>query len=152
LRISAKADYAIQAAAELATYPSGQLIKGVELARAQRIPLQFLENILRAMKAAEIVTTQRGTDGGYGLARPADQITLADVLDAVEGPLAGVRCTSLQHLDYQGAAAPLRDVWMAMWANMRAVLGSVTLADLAAGELPPSVVRMITDHGAPLRT
>jgi Rrf2 family protein len=150
LRISAKADYAVRAAAELATVPSGRLVKGEELARAQGIPLEFLENILRAMRVGEIVIAQRGVDGGYALARPAEQITLAEVLDAVEAPLAGVQRTRLEDLDYPGAAARLVDVWIAMRASMRAVLGSVTLADLAAGDLPVSVLEILVEPEAEL--
>jgi Rrf2 family protein len=136
VRISAKADYAVRAAAELAAAPYGRLIKGEEIARAQDIPLEFLENILRAMRISGIVITQRGHDGGYALARPAGEITVAEVLDAVEPPLAGVQRIRLEDLDYPGAAAALADVWIAMRQSMLAVLGSVTLADLAAGDLP----------------
>jgi Rrf2 family protein len=148
LKISAKADYAVRAAAELAAAPEGRLIKGEELARAQEIPLEFLENILRAMRMAGVVVTQRGIDGGYALARPADQITLAEVLDAVEGPLAGVQRTPLEDLAYPGAAARLVDVWIAMRASMRAVLESVTLADLAAGNLPGAVLEIVAGPAA----
>jgi Rrf2 family protein len=151
VKISAKADYAVRAAAELATVPSGRLVKGEELARAQGIPLEFLENILRAMRVGGIVIAQRGVDGGYALARAAEQITLAEVLDAVEAPLAGVQRTQLEELDYPGAAARLSDVWIAMRANMRAVLESVTLADLAAGDLPVSVLEILAEPGAGLR-
>jgi Rrf2 family protein len=133
VRISAKADYAVRAAAELAAGPQGRLIKGEEIARAQAIPLEFLENILRAMRIAGIVVTQRGHDGGYALARPADQITVAEVVDAVEPPLAGVQRTRLEDLAYPGAAA-LGDPWIAMRESMLSVLASVTLADLVAGE------------------
>jgi Rrf2 family protein len=127
------------------------LIKGEELARAQAIPLEFLENILRAMRMAGIVVTQRGIDGGYALARPADQITLAEVLDAVEPPLAGVARIRLEDLAYPGAAARLADVWIAMRASMRAVLESVTLADLAGGNLPDAVLEILaeTEVGLP---
>ena len=151
MRISAKADYAVRAAAELATATSGRLVKGEELARAQGIPLEFLENILRAMRVAGIVTAQRGIDGGYALARPADQITLAEVFDAVEAPLAGTQRTRLEDLDYPGAAARLVDVWIAMRVSMLAVLGSVTLADLAAGDLPVSVLEILAEPDAELR-
>ena len=142
MRISARADYAVRAAAELAASPAGRLAKGEELARAQGIPLEFLENILRAMRVAGIVVAQRGIDGGYALARPAAEISLAEVVDAVEGPLAGISRTPLEDLDYPGVAARLADVWIAMRESMRAVLEAVTLADLAAGELP--------ELGAPL--
>jgi Rrf2 family protein len=126
----------------LAASPAGRLVKGEELARAQGIPLEFLENILRAMRVAGIVVAQRGIDGGYALARPAAEVTLADVVDAVESPLAGISRTPLENLDYPGVAARLGDVWIAMRESMRAVLEAVTLADLAAGELP--------ELGAPL--
>jgi Rrf2 family protein len=150
VRISAKADYAVRAAAELAAAPYGRLIKGEELARAQAIPLEFLENILRAMRIAGIVVTQRGHDGGYALARPAADISVAEVLDAVEPPLAGVQRTRLEDLAYPGAAAALADVWIAMRESMRAVLGSVSLADLAAGDLPASLLEIVAAGDAPL--
>jgi len=147
VRISAKADYAVRAAAELAAAPSGRLVKGEELARAQGIPLEFLENILRAMRVAGIVIAQRGVDGGYALARPAAEITLADVVDAVEGPLAGMQRTPLEDLDYPGVASRLVDVWIAMRESMRAVLEAVTLAELAEGNLPPSVLGIVGGSG-----
>jgi Rrf2 family protein len=150
VKISAKADYAVRAAAELAAVPSGRLVKGEELARAQDMPLEFLENILRAMRVAGLVVAQRGIDGGYALARPADQITVVEVLDAVDEPLSGVQHTPLEDLDYPGAAARLGDLWLAMRASMRAVLESVTLADLAAGDLPPAVLEIIAEPGAEL--
>jgi Rrf2 family protein len=150
VKISAKVDYAVRAAAELAAAPSGRLVKCEELARAQGIPLEFLENILREMRVAGLVIAQRGIDGGYALARPAAEITVAEVLDAVEGPIAGVQRTPLEDLAYPGAAARLVDVWIAMRASMRAVLGSVTLADLAAGDLPPSVLEIIAEAEAGL--
>jgi Rrf2 family protein len=145
VKISAKADYAVRAGAELAAAPFGRLIKGEEIARAQAIPLEFLENILRAMRIAGIVVTQRGHDGGYALARPAAEITVADVLDAVEPPLAGVQRIRLEDLAYPGAAAALGDLWIAMRESMLAVLGSVTLADLAAGDLPAPMVALDAD-------
>ena len=148
MKISARADYAVRAAAVLASAPAGTLVKGEHVAREQGIPLEFLENILRAMRVGGIVVAQRGTDGGYALSRPADEITVAEVLDAVEGPLAGVSRTPLEDLSYPGPAARLVDVWIAMRASMRAVLGSVTLADLAAGELPLSVVEIVADPDA----
>jgi Rrf2 family protein len=148
VKISARADYAVRAAAVLAAAPEGGLVKGEQVAREQGIPLEFLENILRAMRVAGVVIAQRGIDGGYALARPADQITVAEVIDAVEGPLAGVQQTRLEDLAYPGAAARLVDVWIAMRASMRAVLGAVTLADLAAGDLPASVLEIVADPDA----
>jgi Rrf2 family protein len=150
VKISAKVDYAVRAAAELAAAPRGRLVKCEELARAQGIPLEFLENILREMRVAGLVIAQRGIDGGYALARPAAEITVAEVLDAVEGPIAGIQRTPFEDLAYPGAAARLVEVWIAMRASMRAVLGSVTLADLAAGDLPPSVLEIIAEPEAGL--
>jgi Rrf2 family protein len=152
VKISAKSDYAVRAAAELAAVAPGTLVKGEELARVQGIPLEFLENILRELRVAGIVVAQRGIDGGYGLARPAEDITVAEVLEAVEGPLAGVQRTPLEDLAYRGAAARLADVWIAMRAGMHAVIGSVTLADLAAGDLPDSVRAVIPIAEAPSPT
>ena len=147
MRISAKADYAVRAAAELAASTPGRLVKGEELSRAQSIPLEFLENILRDMRVAGLVVAQRGIDGGYALARPAAEITLAEVVDAVEAPLAGVQRTPLEDLDYPGVAARLSDVWIAMRESMRAVLGAVTLEELAEGNLPPSVLEIVGGTG-----
>jgi Rrf2 family protein len=144
VHLSAKADYAIRATAELAVAGDGP-VKGERLASAQRIPPKFLENILLDLKHADLVRSQRGADGGYWLARPADEITLADVIRAVDGPLAYVRGTRPEELEYGGAAESLRDVWVALRASLRGVLESVTLADLAAGELPDAVTQL-TDN------
>jgi Rrf2 family protein len=152
VKISAKSDYAVRAAAELAAAGPGRLVKGEELARAQGIPLEFLENILRELRFAGVVVAQRGADGGYGLARPAAEITVAEVLDAVEGPLASVQRVALEDLAYRGAASRLADVWIAMRAGMHAVIGSVTLADLADGNLPDAVRAVIPIAEAPTPT
>ena len=138
MRVSAKTDYALRAMAELAAAPTG-LVKGERLAASQEIPLKFLENILTELRRAELVATQRGADGGYRLARPADEVALADVIRAVDGPLANVRGERPDTVEYRGAAVPLQDVWLAVRTNLRAVLETVTLADLAAGRLPDEV-------------
>ena len=138
MRVSAKTDYALRAMAELAAAPAGQ-VKGERIATAQGIPLKFLENILTELRRAELVATQRGAEGGYRLARPADEISLADVIRAVDGPLANVRGERPDTVTYVGPAKPLHDVWLAVRANLRAVLETVTLADLAAGRLPDEV-------------
>jgi Rrf2 family protein len=147
MRLSAKADYAIRAAAELAAVAPAQ-VKGADLAQRQEIPPKFLENILLDLNHAGLVRSQRGAEGGYWLARPADEITLADVIRAVDGPLAYVRGTRPEALAYGGAAEGLRDVWVALRASLRGVLESVTLADLAAGELPDSVTQLTNDPDA----
>jgi Rrf2 family protein len=140
MRISAKADYAVRAAAELAAAePEGRPVKGEQLAVAQHIPQKFLENILADLRHAGLVRTRRGTEGGYGLTRSATEISVADVLRAVEGPLAAVQGIRPESLRYDGAAARLPEVWVALRANLRAVLERVTLADLAGGELPEGV-------------
>ena len=140
MRITAKADYAVRAAAELAAAEGEQApMKGEELARRQSIPKNFLENILTELRRAGIVRTRRGADGGYQLARPAAEITVADVLRAVEGPLAAVQGSRPEQLAYEGAASSLPDVWVALRASLRSVLEHVTLADLASGKLPTVV-------------
>lgn len=147
MRVSAKVDYALRAAAELAAAPDGP-VKGERISQAQGIPLKFLENILLELRHHGLVQSQRGADGGYWLARPAAEITIAEVIRAVEGPLANVRGARPETLEYEGAAEPLRDVWVAVRANLRAVLESVTLADVAAGELPDDVAAITRDPTA----
>jgi len=140
MRITAKADYAVRAAAELAAAEGrGGPVKGEELARSQSIPKNFLENILTELRRAGIVRTRRGAEGGYQLARPAAEITVAEVLRAVEGPLAAVQGTRPEQLSYEGAAAALPDVWVALRASLRSVLEHVTLAEIATGKLPTAV-------------
>ena len=146
MRITAKADYAVRAALELAG--AGQPVKGDALASAQGIPLKFLENILIDLRHSGIVRSQRGPEGGYWLAKPADQISVADVFRAVEGPLASVRGESPEELEYVGSAAQLQEVWVALRANIRAVLETVTLADIANDRLPKKVLRLTEQPGA----
>jgi Rrf2 family protein len=136
MRISAKADYAVRAALELAAADEGEPVKGEHLAKSQDIPLQFLEHILLELKHAQLVQARRGARGGYWLARPADRITVADVIRAVEGPLANIHENAPEELHYAGSAERLRDVWVAVRAALRSVLENVTLAELAAGDLP----------------
>ena len=150
MRTTAKADYAIRAAAELAAAADGP-VKAERIAQAQGIPLKFLENILLDLKHAGIVQSQRGPEGGYRLAVPAEEVALADVIRAVEGPLANVRGQSPDQLEYEGSAQRLREVWVAVRASLRSVLEQVTLADLARGELPPHVVELTKDPEAWVR-
>ena len=135
MRISARADYAVRAAVVLAAAGDGPT-KGEAIAQAQSIPLKFLENILGDLRHAGLVRSQRGADGGYWLGRPASEITVADIIRAVEGPLASVRGGPPEEVDYKGAAEPLQQVWIAVRASLRSVVERVTLADLAAGRLP----------------
>jgi len=130
----------VRAAVELAAAGNeDRPVKGEQLARAQGIPQNFLENILTELRRAGIVRTRRGADGGYQLARPAAEVTVADVLRAVEGPLAAVQGTRPEELVYAGAAEHLPEVWIALRASLRSVLEHVTLADLASGKLPAVV-------------
>ena len=138
MRISAKVDYAVRAAVELAA-AGGDPIKGEQIAEAQDIPLKFLENILGELKHTGIVASRRGAQGGYWLAKPAAKVSIADVVRAVEGPLASVRGQGPESLDYRGEAVPLQRVWIAVRANLRAVMEDTTLADVAGGELPIAV-------------
>ncbi len=138
MRVSAKADYAVRAAAELAAADEGP-VKGEKLADAQDIPLQFLEHILLELKHAGIVRARRGAKGGYWLARPAEEVTIADVVRAVEGPIAHVQSAPPESIEYRGNAAHLQEVWIAVRASLRTVLEHVTLADLVSGQLPGEV-------------
>jgi Rrf2 family protein len=141
VRLTARADYALRAAAELAARAPAQ-VKSADLAAAQEIPPKFLENIMLDLKRAGLVASQRGAEGGYTLARGPETIKLADVIRAVEGPLANVRGVRPESLEYAGAATGLREVWVAVRVNLRAVLEEVTLADLAAGRLPQHVLAL----------
>ena len=150
MQVSAKTDYALRAAAELAraaTEGSGP-VKGEWISEAQGIPKKFMENILHDLKRAGIVRTRRGASGGYWLARPAEEISLAEVIRAVEGPLANVRGEWPESVEYPGAAEALKEVWIAVRANLRAVLESVTLADIADGSLPKPVTVLTKDPEA----
>jgi Rrf2 family protein len=150
LQVSAKTDYALRAAAELAraaTEGTGP-VKGEWISETQGIPKKFMENILHDLKRAGIVRTRRGASGGYWLARPPEDIPLAEVIRAVEGPLANVRGEWPEAVEYPGAAESLQQVWIAVRANLRAVLESVTLAHLAEGNLPKPVTILTQDPKA----
>lgn len=147
MRVSAKADYAVRAAAELAAADEGP-VKGERLAEAQDIPLQFLEHILLELKHHGIVRARRGAKGGYWLARPAEEVTIADVVRAVEGPIADVQSTPPEAIEYRGNSEHLREVWVAVRASLRSVLEEVTLANLVAGDLPPVVEELISQPDA----
>jgi Rrf2 family protein len=141
VRISAKEDYAVRAVLELAAHGGGPLTRD-DISEAQEIPNAFLQNILVELRHAEIVEAQRGREGGFKLARPAQEITVADVVRAVTGPLATVRGNRPPAVQYNSTAEPLKAVWVALRANIRAVLERVTLADLAAGALPATVMKI----------
>ena len=147
MRVSAKSDYAIRAMVELAAAGEGP-IKAERISRLQDIPVKFLENIMIDLRHGGLVRSQRGIDGGYWLARPADEINLAQVVRAVDGPIANVRGLRPEEVSYLGSAEPLRRVWVAVRASLRLVLESVTLADLVDGTLPAAVEALLADEGA----
>ena len=147
MRVSAKADYAVRAAVELAAAEEGP-VKSERLAEAQDIPLQFLEHILLELKHHGIVRARRGAKGGYWLARPADEVTVADIVRAVEGPIADVQSTPPEAIKYSGNSEHLRDVWVAVRASLRSVLEEVTLANLVSGELPRVVEELTASPDA----
>jgi Rrf2 family protein len=148
MRISAKADYAVRAAVELAGAPDEKPVKAERIATAQDIPLNFLENILGELRHGGIVRSHRGADGGFRLAKPPDQVSIADIIRAVEGPLASVRGGPPEETSYPGSSAALPRVWIAVRASLRNVVEHVTLADVAAGELPTEIEKLTKDPEA----
>jgi len=148
VRISAKVDYAVRAAVQLAAAEGSGPVKGDEIAAAQDIPINFLENILSLLRNAGFVHSRRGADGGYWLALPADQITVAEIVRVIDGPLAAVRGVRPSETDFRPPAEPLRDVWVAVRASLRAILEEVTLADVVRNELPSVVGDWTSRAGA----
>ena len=146
MRMSAKAEYAVRAMTQLAAAAPGVLVKTDDLAKAQGIPAQFLVDILSDLRADRLVRSHRGRDGGYELGRPAGQISIADVLRCIDGPLASVRDIGLGELDYTGPTTALADVWRALRASMRSVLEETSLADVASGSLPGHVGKLARDY------
>ena len=148
MRVSAKVDYAVRAAVELATAGEGVNVKAEAIAEAQGIPRKFLDNILQGLRQAGIVESRRGPDGGHRLARSADEISIADVIRAIDGPLANVGGRSPDELDLAGSAAAMQEVWVAVRASLREVLEVVSLADVASGRLPGHVAELTALPGA----
>jgi Rrf2 family protein len=141
MRISAKADYAVRALVELAA-GGDEPVKRDQIAEAQEIPVKFLQNILAELRHADLVRSQRGPDGGHRLARPAGEITIADAIRAVDGPLAMVQEHRPEETAYSGRSECLQQVWLALRANMRRVLERVTIADVADSRLPRPIVKL----------
>ena len=156
MHVSARADYAVRALVEIAV-ASGQPVPREQIASAQHIPTKFLGNILQQLRTAGLVRTHRGVDGGYLLTVPAERITLADVIRVMDGPLANVRGETPELVTYEGSAAPLREVWVAVRSSLRKVLEQVTLRDVAENSLPSVVHELAGEpnawrpsrHGAP---
>jgi Rrf2 family protein len=141
-------DYAVRAAIELAGADRMSPLKGDRIAAAQDIPMKFLENILSELRRSGLVGSRRGAEGGYWLARPPKDITIADLIRAVEGPLANVQGVRPEELEFEGSAEPLQRMWVCVRASLRGVLEHVTLADLVAGKLPAKVDRLADDPDA----
>ncbi|GGQ06564.1 MULTISPECIES: RrF2 family transcriptional regulator [Streptomyces] len=139
MRISARADYAVRAALQLAVSQDDGPLKAEAIADAQDIPHKFLEGILNDMRRGGLVLSQRGGNGGYRLAKPADSISIADVIRVVDGPLVSVRGVRPPDLSYTGPAESLLPLWIALRSNVRAILDGVTLADVAGSALPAGV-------------
>jgi Rrf2 family protein len=148
MHVTAKADYAVRAVVELAGSSQQAPRKVDTVAQAQSIPVSFLENILTQLRSAGIVRSQRGPEGGYWLAQPADGLDLATVIRAVEGPLVGVRGQRPEEVEYTGSAESLQQVWVAVRANLRNVLEHVTVADVASGRIPRDVLELTRAEGA----
>jgi Rrf2 family protein len=150
VRLNARVDYALRAVVELASAlgSAARPVTAERLATAQDIPPKFLESILLQLRRAGVVNSQRGPDGGYWLAKPADEISLADVIRVIDGPLANVRGHRPEELGYKGAATALQDVWIALRASERQILDSVTIADVAAAKLPKRVRSLAADPQA----
>lgn len=146
MRLSARVDYALRATAELAAADAPRTVD--QLSAAQRIPPKYLESILGELRRGGLLRSQRGPDGGYRLARPAADISIADVIRALDGELANVRGSRPEHLDYVGAAAPLQEVWIALRASERSILEGVSLAHVASGQLPTPVVDLVANPAA----
>lgn len=150
VKVTAKAEYAVRAMLELATTEES-LLKGERIASSQGIPLKFLENILVDLRHADLVHAQRGADGGYRLAREPEEITLGQVIRAVEGPLASVRGEPPERMTYEGSSENLQRVWIAVRASLRSVLDDLTLADVVAGRMPEHMRRLTEAPDAWLR-
>ncbi len=150
MRLSARVDYALRAAVELAAVADGAAAKvtAEQLAERQGIPPKFLESILLQLRRGGVVTAQRGPEGGYRLARPAAEISLAEIIRVIDGPLANVRGQRPENVDYHGPAESLQEVWIALRASERQILEMVTLAEVASKQLPPRVRELANDPNA----
>lgn len=146
MRLSARVDYALRAVAELAAADAPRTVE--QLSTAQQIPAKYLESILGELRRGGLLRSQRGPDGGYRLANSPAAISIADVIRALDGELANVRGSRPEHLNYQGAAAPLQEVWIALRAAERLILDGVTLAHVVEGRLPESVQKLVADPAA----
>ena len=140
MQISAKTDYALRALCVLAAAPPDSAVKAADIATAQAVPQAFLEGILVDLRRAGLVQSRRGPEGGHRLAKPSYAIVLADVVRAMDGPLALVHGHRPESLTYEPPARHLQNVWVAVRAGLRAVLEGTTLEQVVDGQLPDEVV------------
>lgn len=143
MRITAKIDYAVRGCLELTTTYDAGYAKADQIATAQQIPAPFMLSILGDLRGAGLVESRRGAEGGYRLARDPGTVTIADVIRAIDGPLANIAGVQPEDVDYRGASAHLRETWVALRVAMRTVLEHVTLRDVATGKLPPAATDML---------
>lgn len=148
MRVSAKSDYALRALIEMAGVSDGTPVSAEELGRRQEIPHGFLQAILADMRRAGIVVSQRGQSGGWRLARPAGEVSVADVIRAVDGPLVSVYGLRPEAVSYQGSAEVLQHVWIAARRSLRDVFEQTSIQALADGELPAAVTSRTADEDA----
>jgi Rrf2 family protein len=148
MRVTAKSDYALRALIEIARRDDGGPVSAEEIGRLQDIPHGFLQAILADLRRAGVLVAQRGQSGGWRMNRPADQVTVADVIRAVDGPLVSIYGLRPEAVEYNPAAAVLQHVWIASRRSLRDVLESVTVQQLADGKLPRSVSSRTSDEDA----
>ncbi len=148
MRVSAKSDYALRALIEMAGRDDGTPISAEELGRLQDIPHGFLQAILADLRRAGVVVSQRGQSGGWRLSRPADQVSVADVIRAVDGPLVSVYGLRPESVTYNERAEVLQHVWIAARHSLRDVFERVTIGHLAERKLPAEVTRRTSDEDA----
>jgi Rrf2 family protein len=146
MRLSARVDYALRAMSELAAANAPRTVE--QLSEAQHIPNKYLESILGELRRSGLLRSQRGPEGGYRLSRPATEISIADVIRALDGELANVRGSRPENLAYIGSAAALQEVWIALRASERTILEGVTLAHVVSGELPKPVATLAANPAA----
>ena len=148
MRVSAKSDYALRALIEIASRDDGAPVSAEELGRLQDIPHGFLQAILADLRRAGIVMSVRGQSGGWRMARSAGEVSVADIIRAVDGPLVSVYGLRPESVTYNESAEVLQLVWIAARANLREVFEQVTVQMLAAGKLPPEVVKLTKTEDA----
>jgi Rrf2 family protein len=148
VRVSAKSDYALRALIELAVRPAGDPVSAEELGRLQSIPHGFLQAILADLRRAGIVASQRGQSGGWRMATPASEVTVADVIRAIDGPLVSVHGTRPEAVTYNESAGALQLVWIAARSSLRDVCEQVSILNLAEQRLPRPVAARTKDQEA----